>query len=75
MYPYPTFPESDFPEMGGIFFHKKWPPLERSGEALQEQNRTPAVKDSPMGINKTTGRKIVLLLPVEEQAQEAERSP
>lgn len=43
--PYPTYPESDFPESGGIFFHKKWPPLERLGEALQEQNRTPAVKD------------------------------
>ena len=45
MYPYPTFQKSYFPEKGGIFFHKKWPPLERSGEALQEQNRTPAVKD------------------------------
>ena len=28
-----------------------------------------------MGINKTIGKKIVLLLPVEEQAQESERSP
>jgi hypothetical protein len=68
MYPYPTFPKTDFPEMGGIFYHKKWPPLERSGEALQEQNRTPAVKDSPMVTNENIGRKIVLLLPVEEQA-------
>lgn len=38
MYPYPTYPESDFPERGGIFSHKKWLPLERSGEALQGQN-------------------------------------
>lgn len=38
MYTYHTFQKSDFPERGGIFFHKKWLPLERSGEALQEQN-------------------------------------
>lgn len=73
--PLPYLSKIGFSREGGIFFHKKWPPLERSGEALQEQNRTPAVKDSPMGINKTIGRKIVLLLPVEEQAQETERSP
>lgn len=43
----PTLPFKNriFQRRGGIFFHKKWPPLERSGEALQEQNRTPAVKD------------------------------
>lgn len=43
--PLPYLSKIGFSREGGIFIHKKWLPLERSGEALQEQNRTPAVKD------------------------------
>lgn len=76
MYPYNTFIKSDFPEMGGYLLpQKNGLPLKGRGKPCRNRTVTPAVKDSPMGINKTIGRKIVLLLPVEEQAQESERSP
>lgn len=75
MYPYPTFPESDFPERGVSSPIKNGFPLKGRGKPCRDRTVTPAVKDSPMVTNKNIGRKIVLLLPVEEQAQEAERSP
>lgn len=75
MYHYPTSPESGFPERGVSFPTKNGLPLKGRGKPCRDRTVTPAVKDSPMGINKTIGRKILLLLPVEEQAQEAERSP
>lgn len=45
MYPYPTFPESDFPERGVSSSTKNGLPLKGRGKPCRNRTVTPAVKD------------------------------